>query len=400
MKPINIISLRSSIGSNADELDREKDAYLDTLSALSGINFVSYQKSEANIFFIETGGTEETFLSIYKKYHPPYYLLTTKRRNSLPAALEIGAYLGNQNLAYNIFHGSPEQVAASIASLFPTEEGESRLSFRLGAIGKPSSWLIASDLNRDLAQKRYRATIINIDYDEFVYEIDKKTFADNEKVQQIKKKLANNEYLEGALHIYGAIKRLILKYDLHGLSIRCFDLLTIYRNTACLALAMLNDEGISAGCEGDLPLLLAMHLVKRLLSLDSFQANPSSIDEAKQTITFAHCTVPFSMCQSHVFMTHFESGLGIGVRGELPLGPCTVFRLSGNLSKALIEEGEIVANLALENLCRTQIVVKMNSGLEKILRHPLGNHHLIMFGHHKQRLGTALKALDPNLELI
>jgi L-fucose isomerase-like protein len=400
MKPINIISLRSSIGSNNDELDLERRSYLEKLSALSGLTFVGDQEGSINVFFIETGGTEETFLSIYKKHHPPYYLLTTKRRNSLPAALEIGAYLGNHNLAYNIFHGSPEQVAASIASLFPTEEGESRLSFRLGAIGKPSSWLIASDLNRDLAQKRYRATIINIDYDEFVYEIDKKTFADNEKVQQFKKKLANNEYLEGALHIYGAIKRLILKYDLHGLSIRCFDLLTIYRNTACLALAMLNDEGISAGCEGDLPLLLAMHLVKRLLSLDSFQANPSSIDEAKQTITFAHCTVPFSMCQSHVFMTHFESGLGIGVRGELPLGPCTVFRLSGNLSKALIEEGEIVANSALENLCRTQIVVKMNSGLEKILRHPLGNHHLIMFGHHKQRLGTALKTLDPNLELI
>ena len=400
MKPINIISLRSSIGSNADELDREKDAYLDTLSALSGINFVSYQKSEANIFFIETGGTEETFLSIYKKYHPPYYLLTTKRRNSLPAALEIGAYLGNQDLAYNIFHGSPEQVAASIATLFPNEEGESRLSIRLGAIGKPSSWLIASDLNRDLAHKKYQVAIIDIDYEELVSEIDKKSYADDEKVLQIRKMLANNGYLEGALHIYGAIKRLILKYDLHGFSIRCFDLLTIYRNTACLALAMLNDEGISAGCEGDLPLLLAMHLVKRLLSLDSFQANPSSIDEAKKTITFAHCTVPFSMCQSHVFMTHFESGLGIGVRGELPLGPCTVFRLSGNLSKALIEEGEIVANSALENLCRTQIVVKMNDGLEKILRHPLGNHHLIMFGHHKQRLGTALKALDPNLELI
>ena len=400
MKPINIISLRSSIGSNNDELDLERRSYLEKLSALSGLTFVGDQEGSINVFFIETGGTEETFLSIYKKHHPPYYLLTTKRRNSLPAALEIGAYLGNQDLAYNIFHGSPEQVAASIASLFPTEEGESRLSFRLGAIGKPSSWLIASDLNQDLAYKRYKVAYINIDYDEFVGEIDKKSYADDEKVRQIRKKLANNMYLEGALHIYGAIKRLILKYDLHGFSIRCFDLLTIYHNTACLALAMLNDEGISAGCEGDMPLLLAMHLVKRLLSLDSFQANPSSINETKQTITFAHCTVPFSMCQSHVFMTHFESDLGIGVRGELPLGPCTVFRLSGNLSKALIEEGEIVANLALENLCRTQIVVKMNSGLEKILRHPLGNHHLIMFGHHKQRLGTALKALDPNLELI
>jgi L-fucose isomerase-like protein len=399
MKPINIISLRSSIGSNADELDREKGAYLDTLSALSGINFVSYQKSEANIFFIETGGTEQPFLKIQGNFRPPYYLLTTRHRNSLAAALEICAYLSLKNLPYEIFHGSPEEVAPKLQKVFP-DFCKDKDGYRLGVIGKPSSWLIASDLNRDLAQKRYRATIINIDYDEFVGEIDKKTFADNEKVQQIRKKLANNEYLEGALHIYGAIKRLILKYDLQGFSIRCFDLLTIYRNTACLALAMLNGEGISAGCEGDLPLLLAMHLVKRLLSLDSFQANPSSIDEVKQTITFAHCTVPFSMCQSHVFMTHFESGLGIGVRGEMPLGPCTVFRLSGNLNKALIEEGEIVANLALENLCRTQIVVKMNDGLEKILRHPLGNHHLIMFGHHKQRLGTALKALDPNLELI
>lgn len=431
MPKINIIPLRSSIGAADRQLDQEQADYLGELNAALGVSFSVNEDADIHFFFIETGGTEEAFLRCYNKYSPPYYLLTTKRRNSLPAALEIGAYLGNQKLAYHILHGSLDQVASvmrgfiqkrienSTPSIKPSsplakteiENRDSALdekkniesanpTFRLGVIGRPSDWLIASQLDRQYAKEKMQIAIIDIDYAEFTAEIDKKSYDSSEKIRHIQKKLENNEYLEGALHIYGAIKRLILTHDLHGFSIRCFDLLGSYRNTACLALALLNEEGISAGCEGDLPLLLGMHLVRRMLDLDSFQANPSSADALEKTITFAHCTVPLSMCQKHGFMTHFESGLGIGIRGEMKLGPCTIFRLSGNLRKALIEEGQIIANLTRDDLCRTQIVIRMEEGLEKILSNPLGNHHLIIYGHHKASLSKSLSTIDKSLELV
>lgn len=400
MKTISIIPLRSSIGANENELNQERDDYLRALSTLLDISFTLNKKAKTPIFFIETGGSEEAFLKVYKTYSPPYYLLTTTRRNSLPAALEMGAFLASQNLPYKIIHGSLEQVASTLKEILD-ETKESRPSiFRLGAIGKPSDWLIASNLDRGYAKEKYHIELIDIDYVEFTAEIDKKSYESSEYLEKLREKAANSKYLEGALYIYGALKRLILKHDLHGFSIRCFDLLGIYKNTACLALALLNEEGISAGCEGDLPILIAMHLVKRLLNLDSFQANPSSVDLLQKTIIFAHCTTPFSMCQKPSFMTHFESGLGVGIRGEMKLGPCTIFRLSGNLRKALIIEGNIIENLSRDDLCRTQILIKVENGLEKIIENPLGNHHLIIYGHHKGDLVKCLRALDSSLELV
>ncbi len=400
MKRINVIPLRSTITSDEDILNREQANYLDQLSTKIGVDLLVNQESSINLFFIETGGTEEAILDSFAKYSPPFYLLTTAYRNSLPAALEIGAYLDNQNLAYQIIHGSIEQVSKSLLAIIDVQNKKDTSFFRLGVIGKPSDWLIASNINREYARAKYQMAFIDISYGEFTSEIDKNSYENSTKIENIRKIIANTDYLEGALNIYGAIKRLIIKHDLQGFSIRCFDLLGLYRNTACLALALINDEGISAGCEGDLPILAGMHLVKKLLNEDSFQANPSSIDEVAKTITFAHCTVPFSMCQKHTFLTHFESDLGIGIRGEMKLGPCTIFRLSSNLKKALIEEGEIIANLSRDDLCRTQIVIKLENGLNKILNKPLGNHHLIIYGHHKSSLLRFLKTIDSCLELV
>ena len=46
--------------------------------------------------------------------------------------------------------------------------------------------------------------------------------------------------MEKALDVYGAAKRLVLKYGLSAVTVRCFDLLTTVHTTGCLALAILN----------------------------------------------------------------------------------------------------------------------------------------------------------------
>ena len=203
----------------------------------------------------------------------------------------------------------------------------------------------------------------------------------------------NQDELKAANKFYLAIKEIKDKYRLDGLTIRCFDLLKSLRTTACLALAKLNDEKVVAACEGDVLSLIAMHIVNELLGLTSFQANPSRIDVLNNIIILAHCTVPFSMCEKISLDTHFESGIGIGIHGEIKPQKATIFRLNAKLDKCFIEEGEILSNQYENDLCRTQIICKFNH-LDKILKHPLGNHEIIILGHHKQKLLSYLKQFN------
>ena len=43
------------------------------------------------------------------------------------------------------------------------------------------------------------------------------------------------------------------------------------------SIALLNDDGLTATCEGDIAALITMHIVRLLTGQPSFQANPSRI---------------------------------------------------------------------------------------------------------------------------
>jgi L-fucose isomerase-like protein len=199
---------------------------------------------------------------------------------------------------------------------------------------------------------------------------------------------AVRQALPGADQIYRALKELVSRYHLQGLTIRCFDLLTSVRNTGCLALARLNAEGIVAGCEGDVPAMLTMMLAKAAIGVSGFQANPARIDTQSGEMLFAHCTIPFNLVERYEFDTHFESGIGVGIRGYMKEGPVTIFKVSGDLSRCFIEEGELVSNQSQPDLCRTQQVIRLSHPARSayFLTEPIGNHHIILPGHHQELL--------------
>ena len=199
-----------------------------------------------------------------------------------------------------------------------------------------------------------------------------------------------NEALLGALRIYEALKALVRKHHLQGFTIRCFDLLDAVHNTGCWALAKLNAEGLVAGCEGDVPTMLTMMLHRALSGSSSFQANPSSINPETGEMLFAHCTIPFDMVCRYELDTHFESGIGVGIRGVVPEGPVTLCKLSGDLSRCFVTEGELIRNQAAPDLCRTQLAIRLHpSDTEYFLTNPIGNHHVIATGLH----AASMKAL-------
>jgi len=150
-------------------------------------------------------------------------------------------------------------------------------------------------------------------------------------------------------------------------------------------LSKLNDEGIIAGCEGDIVSLIGMIAATRKIGQIVWMANPSQIDIDNSELVLAHCTVPTCLVNDVELNTHFESDQGVGLNGLFPKTDVTLFRLGGKrLDKKYISTGKIISNKYSNNLCRTQIKVKFddNNKLEELLNNPLGNHLLVAQGKH------------------
>ena len=207
-------------------------------------------------------------------------------------------------------------------------------------------------------------------------------------------KTCPSDYFVGALEIYGALKRLVDKYQLSALTLRCFDLLSTVRNTGCLALALLNEEGIPSSCEGDVPALLTMMIARQLTGVTGFQANPSRINPVTGELLFAHCTVPFNMIRDYQWDTHFESGIGVAIHGELPEEEVTVAKVSGDLGRFVAIEAALDHNQYEQDLCRTQVVIKAPGTGDYFLKNPIGNHHIILPGHCKQQFETFMALIN------
>ena len=184
---------------------------------------------------------------------------------------------------------------------------------------------------------------------------------------------------------------------MQGFTLRCFDLLTSVRNTGCLALAKLNAEGYVAGCEGDVPAMLTMMIARSLFGISGFQANPSRINPETGEMLFAHCTIPLDMVERYEYDTHFESGIGVAIRGFMKEGPVTIFKVSADLSRHFIAEGHLVENQSKPDLCRTQQVIRLADKHQTayFLTNPIGNHHIILPGRHKLLLEEITRSLLP-----
>ena len=343
---------------------------------MKGSDYSDYGRQTLSLIYVRTGGTEGIFRrllpELQEKSTAPFYLLTSGKSNSLAASMEILSYLRQRGIQGEIIHGSSHYIARRITILSKVAQARQTLNgTRLGVIGEPSDWLISSHADKEKINERLGITLVDVPIQELI---------DGVKAEQ-----------EDA--IYKALKTIIAKYQLQGFTLRCFDLLTAVKDTGCLPLARLNAEGYIAGCEGDIPAMLTMMISRSLLGVSGFQANPSAINPETGEMLFAHCTIPLDMVVRYELDTHYESGIGTGVRGYMKEGPVTVFKVSGDLTRHFIAEGTLLRNEAKPDLCRTQQVILLkDKSLTKsyFLSNPIGNHHIILPGHHQELLENML----------
>lgn len=351
---------------------------------------------------IATGGVENLFKRIWEAIdvemmcsplgHKSVTMIADGRNNSLAAALEILTYLGNNGMEGRIVHGTNDEIVSAIIET----HGRASLRGRIGLFGQPSDWLIASGVDRDFLRQRYGVETIDIDLKRLIDGI--KTILQTEAVKVAQnmvkrakavKEPTNADMLEAA-KAYLAIKRICQEERLDALTIRCFDIVKACGTTSCLALALLNDEGIVAGCEGDMQSLMSMFLAKRICGETAFMANPSQLTD--KTSMLAHCTIPLSMCDETIVRSHFESGIGVAVQGLLPLADYTLFKWGGpQLDRYFVAEAQAVETPYSDHFCRTQITLSVNLK-PYLLQHSIGNHHVIICGRHASEIRRFMQA--------
>ena len=384
-----------------DVLAQRHAAFLASIETYLGeqiiVSPIDDYDADLKLVFISSGGSEGKFLEHFPQMRPPYYLLTSGTDNSLAASIEILTYLNCEGYDGEILHGSPRYIAGRIRDLIKGKRKESaesessvlqfsgnaQIGGRYGVVGKPSDWLIASVPDFEKAGEVFGIELVPIPMEELIREYEAMEAAED---------VRDGLDFASSNRLVRAVFSLREKHGLDGLTIRCFDLLTSIHTTGCLSLAQLNSDGFIGTCEGDVMSMLTMALVRKVTGQSSFQANPSRIDVADNTMVLAHCTMPYDMAQSFGYDTHFESGIGVAVKGELRREPVTILRLDKDLKSYWIAEGEITDNLSESTLCRTQIEVKLDDSYSvgDLLRVPCGNHHIVFYGRHRDEIVSFL----------
>ncbi|HBB91188.1 MAG: hypothetical protein A2X22_00695 [Bacteroidetes bacterium GWF2_49_14] len=343
------------------------------------------------ILFI-TGGSEKAALQRIAK-RQNILLVAYPERNAYAAACEVKSYLDRTGCASHLFNLGSRDDRAALEQMIHIRLSVKQFSqSRIGIVGAESEWLVNSMPDTVNIRARFGFRLVKIPWSMLD---DVTSWPVSPDFLDFFESYRSNQF-EDHSRVYGKILEIIDENKLDAVTVECFPLVKNQGITACPALALLNNQGIPAGCEGDLVSLTGMLLLHCLTGQVPWMANLAGIQDGK--IWLSHCTVPFSMVTGYTITTHYETGKGIAVQGNLPPGAYTLMRLSVDFLAAFVAEGEWCDEPYDTEACRTQMVLKLEPGnYAELKSHPLGNHHLILHGKHKNTITTALAFLNISL---
>ena len=268
------INKKEQVYENHKELFVELEKYF-TLYLVNYQDADSIPSHEYIMAFISSGGVEAKVVSNFSIFPYPITLLADGLNNSLAAALEIAAWVQSKDMKVRIIHGPVPEKVKQVQLHQPAFAARRSLKGkRIGVIGTPSSWLVACNVDYLLAKRRWGIEYMDIPleriYEHFQQITDDEVGASCAAVasQALACREGTPEDLIKAMRLYRAIKKVCEEERLEALTLSCFKLMEQLDTTGCLALSLLKDDGIMAGCEGDLQSILTLMPVKALTQND------------------------------------------------------------------------------------------------------------------------------------
>jgi len=397
---MKITLLVSHIESSRPHLLKFAEKYLDELSSCLGFRLdpgsaEQVSRESFTAVLVSSGGTLGDFKELLKSTKGPYILLSTPYDNSIPCCLEIMYLLNERGLKGEILYGSVQAIAKRFLQIHAAINAIRKVSLmHLGIIGcnaEDLSDFSVADLSSTLGAK-----LSFVGMEDLRREIGLCRYEDCPSTDALMAKAGSplqRDEIRRALFIYGALKRIIKAQGLDAIALKCFDLLDT-GSTGCLALSILNKEGIVSACEADARSLVSMVILNAVSSQPCFMANPCNVDAEKGTMTFAHCTLPLDMTQSYELSTHFESGLSVAIKGVFGPGDYTVFKCRESLLAYSVKKGVFASSPSCPLNCRTQLELFID-GIQGMMTRPINNHQIICIGDYCTELNEFIKWARP-----
>lgn len=405
---LNLITFASSLASR-ESIFTDHHELLDAVAERYDVRYIFPEELDkplpegATMVLVGSGGVEEMVKANIDRLPPYVMLIADGLKNSLAASLEILSWMRQNGRHGRVLHGPTDFIMHGIDDYALAQKTVNELKGkRVGVIGKPSGWLIASNVDYAAMHERWGIEMVDVSLDEIVkgYE----AIGDNE-VQDLADEFINKavgilepsrDEVVKAMRLYRSVKGIVERYRLDAFTLNCFDLIPTTHTTGCVALALLNQEGIPAGCEGDEQTLLTMLAVQVATGEMTFMANPSKIlDNTAHEMVFAHCTIAPAMADRYIVRDHYESLSGVAVEGVFDPMDMTVVKCGGaGMERYFISRARLLECTTNPNMCRTQLHLRLDEPLDYFLGRSIGNHHVIVRGDHVKKLETILQQLS------
>ncbi len=365
------MDIHLAVASSADTPEDVKREYREEYSEqLTKLGASITPDSDTAFIVVLTGGAENEILAASRRYN---VLLAWPHYNSLPSALEALAALRDSGRYAKLITlerpGQPldERAVRALRLIELIKRGAPRF----GLVGAPNSWLVSSNM--------VLVVVDQIGLEESLAGLDPRTGL--EDARKLISGAISSEFSEAQIAPMAAYaKRLAEMAEKRGwdgltLGCWCFDREAIRRLgwTPCISLALLNQMGIPAACEGDMRALYSMYVLSRLSGGPAWMGNVNLAEGDLLVLT--HDGAPPMIADKYSIVKRMGTGAPAAIRAAFASGlTATLLRVSADLKRALLLKGVTVEAERIE-ACNTQIGLKLLVGSAKdVLEAGLGNH--------------------------
>lgn len=401
-KPNLALIVFFAAGHNREKLFNDREHFFEQLRTRFTLSVIPFDKFDVRgafepdtvyLPFIASGGSEELFIRYNDTLPAPFFLLYDAYHNSLPASLEIASAISDGKegscTVERIDSLSTETV---LAYLHLQQTARLIRSTRAALVGPPSPWLVASTIDTSALTQMLGIQFTFVQPGEVIERYTNTSCLSPDNVLLQNTLQANSlphsicsAELEKALTMHQCLESILKEKNANAITLRCFDLINECGASPCLSLALLNQKGIPAACEGDVPSLMTLLSAMFLTGKPAFMANPNAFDNTSNTVELAHCTLPLNMPQSYRLTTHFETGCSVAVDGRfVPGRPYTLVKWAKErLERFYVDEGTSIPCEYSLNRCRTQLKIQLDSSFESFQKKGMANHVILVEGHYK-----------------
>jgi hypothetical protein len=223
-------------------------------------------------------------------------------------------------------------------------------------------------------------------------------------------------YVVKSAALYLAARKLLEGHECNALTVECCDTVSMqleieHETVPCLALVLLNDQGLASSCQADISGMLTMMVLIYLSGRSIFLGNLGVPSPQASVISLNHSVpglkmdgleaprLPYSLRPFGVM----DWGTAIYVdMMKLKEKVMTVARFDPLVRRLLVTRGELVRSFPVEKWCSQMIYVQVPdaTGFVRRAHTDYGGHFTAVSGDHVQQLERLCETLGVELELM